>query len=445
MAPTRGSVRVGGVDAPRRRPRAAPPGDRAGVPGELPLRRHRPREPHARRRRRRRRGPRGARRRSGPPPSSERLPHGLDEVVGERGVTLSGGQRQRLALARALLRRPARPPPRRRHLRGRPDGRASRSSTGCGRGGRHHDRRRPPRVDDRAGRPGAAPRRRAHRRRRHPRRAARPSPRTPRSSAPTNRTPREPWTKSLGERDDTDADLDVLTDAAPPGSHDHERRRPGALRGGGRAPRRRRHRGAAPGPGRHARAAAGRRAHRPAGGGHRAREAGRPDPDPADPRPRRPRRRRLPARLRGRRLRGHGGAHPRALRRQPGDLPPPRAGGRGQPARAARPHLRAHPPPVARRPRRAAAGRARVPRHQRRRDDGPVHRVGRGGVDRRLGPDRGDLRGDGRVLVAARARDRRRVRAARADPASLQRRQLRGLRRGADARSAAPCRRSPSS
>lgn len=35
-----------------------------------------------------------------------RLPHGLDQQVGERGVTLSGGQRQRLALARALLRRP---------------------------------------------------------------------------------------------------------------------------------------------------------------------------------------------------------------------------------------------------------------------------------------------------------------------------------------------------
>jgi ATP-binding cassette, subfamily B, bacterial len=35
------------------------------------------------------------------------LPHGLDTVVGERGVSLSGGQRQRLALARALLRRPA--------------------------------------------------------------------------------------------------------------------------------------------------------------------------------------------------------------------------------------------------------------------------------------------------------------------------------------------------
>jgi ABC-type multidrug transport system fused ATPase/permease subunit len=36
----------------------------------------------------------------------DRLPHGLDERIGERGVTLSGGQRQRLALARALLRKP---------------------------------------------------------------------------------------------------------------------------------------------------------------------------------------------------------------------------------------------------------------------------------------------------------------------------------------------------
>ena len=35
------------------------------------------------------------------------LPTGLDTVVGERGLTLSGGQRQRLAIARALLRRPA--------------------------------------------------------------------------------------------------------------------------------------------------------------------------------------------------------------------------------------------------------------------------------------------------------------------------------------------------
>jgi ABC-type multidrug transport system fused ATPase/permease subunit len=35
-----------------------------------------------------------------------RLPLGLDTVLGDRGIRLSGGERQRLALARALLRKP---------------------------------------------------------------------------------------------------------------------------------------------------------------------------------------------------------------------------------------------------------------------------------------------------------------------------------------------------
>ncbi|WP_129843383.1 ABC transporter ATP-binding protein [Streptomyces sp. RFCAC02] len=36
----------------------------------------------------------------------QRLPHGTDTVVGQRGALLSGGQRQRLAIARALIRDP---------------------------------------------------------------------------------------------------------------------------------------------------------------------------------------------------------------------------------------------------------------------------------------------------------------------------------------------------
>ncbi|NYZ64044.1 thiol reductant ABC exporter subunit CydD [Luteimonas deserti] len=39
-------------------------------------------------------------------PFAERLPRGLDTVIGERGFGLSGGEARRVALARALLRRP---------------------------------------------------------------------------------------------------------------------------------------------------------------------------------------------------------------------------------------------------------------------------------------------------------------------------------------------------
>ena len=183
---------------------------------------------------------------------------------------------------------------------------------------------------------------------------------------------------------------------------------------GGRAPRRRRHRRPPAGTGGHPGAQRGPHPHRRARGGDRAREAGGADPHPADPRPGGARRRRLPARLRRGGVPGHRAAHRRPVLHQPRHLPPARPRRRGQPPRAAGADLPAHPPAVAGRPRRPTPRRPRVARHQRRRDHGAVHRVGRRRVDRRLGPHRHHHRRHGHLLVAARPRGRGRLHPARA-------------------------------
>ena len=90
----------------RGRPRRAAGVRGAGVPGDVPLRRHRAGEPHAVRAGGRRHRRLGRRAWPAPTSSSASSTDGRDTVIGERGVTLSGGQRQRLALARALLRHP---------------------------------------------------------------------------------------------------------------------------------------------------------------------------------------------------------------------------------------------------------------------------------------------------------------------------------------------------
>ena len=132
MDPSQGRVEVGGVDLTVVDPDELRAVGRAGVPGDVPLRRHRAGEPHARPSRSPTPPSTGPPASPGPTSSSARSTTGRDTVIGERGVTLSGGQRQRLALARALLRHPRLLHPRRRHLRGRSRASSSRSWPGSG-------------------------------------------------------------------------------------------------------------------------------------------------------------------------------------------------------------------------------------------------------------------------------------------------------------------------
>ena len=133
-------------------------------------------------------------------------------------------------------------------------------------------------------------------------------------------------------------------------------------------------------------AALGLRRHAGVGDGQRRRSRRHPDPHPAGDRPR------LRAERRARQLR-----HQAGHRRAGGDrgrhhLPadgrrPPRPAQRGGAVHPAGAPVRAHPPPEHRRPQRRAEGRARRPRHRRRRDPGPVLRLGRAGLDARRHAD----------------------------------------------------------
>ena len=74
--PTDGEIRLGGVPLDAADPDQLRAAVVAGVPGDLPVRRHRPGEPHPRRRARRRRGAGAPSRWPGPAPSSSASPTG---------------------------------------------------------------------------------------------------------------------------------------------------------------------------------------------------------------------------------------------------------------------------------------------------------------------------------------------------------------------------------
>ena len=117
------------------------------------------------------------------------LSDGLDTQLGERGTSLSGRPAP-APVARPRARPRAAPDdPRRRHLGGGPGGRGPHPRLAAQRHGRLRllpRGRGLPQGDDLPGRRGPAPRRRPHRRPRHPRRAhRRPVPTTPASSTPT--------------------------------------------------------------------------------------------------------------------------------------------------------------------------------------------------------------------------------------------------------------------
>ena len=105
---TAGSVRVGGVDVRDLDPERPLVAGRAGPAAGLPLHGHHRVQPAPRPPRRdRRRAVGGARGGPGARTSSRPCPRASRRRWGRAARTLSGGQRQRLAIARAVVRRPA--------------------------------------------------------------------------------------------------------------------------------------------------------------------------------------------------------------------------------------------------------------------------------------------------------------------------------------------------